>query len=52
MKTSLLKFLNEEKNNNDLESLIKKALKDAYVLLEKQIPQTKKKTETISIIKL
>ena len=43
-------FINEQFDNNEnMRNLISKALNDAFTTLENQIPQTKKKTETISI---
>lgn len=43
-------FINEQFDNNEnMRNLISKALNDAFMTLEKQVPQTKKKTETISI---
>ena len=36
-------------NNENMRNLISKALNNAFTTLENQIPQTKKKTETISI---
>jgi hypothetical protein len=44
------KFINEQINNKGMESLLKYALDDAFIILEKQVPQTKKKTEIISIL--
>lgn len=35
--------------NENMRNLISKALNDAFTILENQVPQTKKKTETISI---
>jgi hypothetical protein len=49
IRTTIIEFLNEQINNNDMENLLKKALDDAFIKLENQVPQTKKKTETISI---
>ncbi len=37
-------------NKEDMKTLLKKALDNAIIVLEKQVPQTKKKTETISIL--
>ncbi len=49
IKTTIREFVNEQINNNDMGNLLKKALDDAFIKLENQVPQTKKKTETISI---
>ena len=49
IRTTIREFVNEQINNNDMENLLKKALDDAFIKLENQVPQTKKKTETISI---
>jgi len=32
----------EQINNNDMKNLLKKALDDAFIKLENQVPQTKK----------
>ena len=43
-------FINKQFDNNEnMRNLISKALNDAFIILENQVPQTKKKTETISI---
>lgn len=47
--TMIIEFLNENINNEDMKTLLLKALDDAFEILEKQVPQTKKKIETISI---
>ena len=50
IKTTTREFLNEEiKNNESMKNLLILALDDAFTLLEKQVPQTKKNTKTISI---
>jgi len=50
VKTTIREFINEQFDNNEnMKNLISKALNDAFTTLENQIPQTKKKTETISI---
>lgn len=50
VKTTIREFINEQIDNNDnMKNLLTKALVDAFITLEKQVPQTKKKTETISI---
>ena len=50
VKTTIREFINEQfDNNKNMRNLISKALNDAFTKLEKQVPQTKKKTETISI---
>ena len=50
VKTTIREFINEKFDNNEnMKNLISKALNDAFTTLENQIPQTKKKTETISI---
>lgn len=50
VKTTIREFINEQFDNNEnMRNLISKALNDAFTTLENQVPQTKKKTETISI---
>ena len=50
VKTTIHEFINEQFDDNEnMENLISKALNDAFIKLENQVPQTKKKTETISI---
>ena len=50
VKTTIREFINEQfDNNKNMRNLISKALNDAFTTLENQVPQTKKKTETISI---
>jgi len=50
VKTTIREFVNEQFDNNEnMKNLISKALNDAFTTLENQIPQRKKKTETISI---
>jgi hypothetical protein len=50
VKTTIREFINEQFDNNEnMKNLISKALNDAFTKLENQVPQTKKKTETISI---
>ena len=50
VKTTIREFINEQFNNNEnMKDLILNALNDAFTTLENQVPQTKKKTETISI---
>lgn len=50
VKTTIREFINEQFDNNEnMRNLISKALNDAFITLEKQVPQTKKKTETVSI---
>jgi hypothetical protein len=50
VKTTIREFINEQFDNNEnMRNLISKALNDAFKTLENQVPQTKKKTETISI---
>ena len=52
IKTTIREFLNEQNefNNDNMKDLIIQALNNAFGILERQIPQTKKKTESISII--
>ena len=50
IKITIREFINEQFDNNEnMKNLISKALNDAFITLENQVPQTKKKTETISI---
>ena len=50
IKTRMYDFVNEQFNDNEnMKNLIIKALDEAFTILENQVPQTKKKTETISI---
>jgi len=50
VKTTIREFINEQFDNNEnMKNFLTKALDDAFIALEKQVPQTKKKTETISI---
>ena len=50
VKTTIREFINEQFDNNEnMKNLISKALNNAFTTLEKQLPQTKKKTKTISI---
>ena len=50
VKTTIREFINEQfDNNKNMRNLISKVLNDAFTTLENQVPQTKKKTETISI---
>ena len=50
VKTTIREFINEQFDNNEnMRNLISKALNDAFTILENQLPQTKKKMETISI---
>ena len=50
IKITIREFINEQFDNNEnMRNLISKALNDAFITLEKQVPQTKKKTETVSI---
>ena len=50
VKTTICEFINEQFDNKDnMKNLISKALNDAFTTLENQVPQTKKKTESISI---
>jgi len=50
VKTTIRKFINEQFDNNEnMKNLISKALNNAFTTLENQLPQTKKKTKTISI---
>jgi hypothetical protein len=42
-------ILEKEDDNSDMKNLIIDALDEAYIRLEKQIPQTKKEMKTISI---
>jgi hypothetical protein len=50
VKTTIHKFINEQFDNSEnMKKLISKSLNDAFTTLENQVPQTKKKTETISI---
>jgi hypothetical protein len=50
VKTTIREFINEQFDNNEnMKNLISKALNDAFTKLANQVPQTKKKTETISI---
>lgn len=50
IKITIREFINEQFDNNEnMKNLISKALNDAFIILENQVPQTKKKTETISI---
>ena len=51
VKTTIREFINEQFDNNEnMRNLLSKALNDAFITLEKQVPQTKKKTETVSIL--
>lgn len=52
IKTTIREFLNEQNefDTDNMKDLITQALNNAFGILEKQIPQTKKKTESISII--
>ena len=50
VKRTIREFINEQFDNNEnMRNLISKALNDAFTTLENQVPQTKKKMETISI---
>ena len=50
VKTTIREFINEQFDNNEnMKNLISKALNNAFTTLENQLPQTKKKTKTISI---
>lgn len=50
IKTRMYDFVNEQFDDNEnMKNLILKALDEAFTTLENQVPQTKKKTETISI---
>ena len=50
VKTTIHEFITEQFDDNEnMKNLISKALNDAFIKLENQVPQTKKKTETISI---
>ena len=50
IKTRMYDFVNEQFDDNEnMKNLILKALDEAFTILENQVPQTKKKTETISI---
>lgn len=50
IKTRMYNFVNEQFDDNEnMKNLILKALDEAFTTLENQVPQTKKKTETISI---
>lgn len=50
VKPTIREFINEQFDNNEnMRNLISKALNDAFTTLENQVPQTKKKKETISI---
>ena len=50
VKTTIREFINEQFDSNEnMRNLISKSLNDAFKTLENQVPQTKKKTETISI---
>jgi hypothetical protein len=50
IKTRMYDFVNEQFDDNEnMKKLILKALDEAFTILENQVPQTKKKTETISI---
>ena len=50
VKTTIREFINEQFDDNEsMRNLISKALNDAFTTLENQVPQTKKKSETISI---
>jgi hypothetical protein len=50
IKTRMYDFVNEQFDDNEnMKNLILKALGEAFTILENQVPQTKKKTETISI---
>jgi hypothetical protein len=50
VKTTMCEFINEQFDNNEsMKNLLIEALDDAFIALENQVPQTKKKTETISI---
>ncbi len=50
IKTTIREFLNEQINNGNMDSLLKQALDDAFETLERQVPQTKKKTKMVSIL--
>jgi hypothetical protein len=50
IKTKFTKYLKESSDSDNMNELIIQALNDAHILLEKQTPQTKKKTESVSII--
>ena len=50
VKTTIREFINEQfGNNKNMKNLISKALNNSFTTLENQLPQTKKKTKTISI---
>ena len=50
VKTTIRKFINEQfDNNKNMKNLISKALNNSFTTLKNQLPQTKKKTKTISI---
>lgn len=50
IKTRMYDFVNEQFDDNEnMKNLILKALDEAFTTLENQVPQTKKKTETICI---
>ena len=50
VKTTIREFINEQFDNNEnMKNLISKALNNSFTTLENQLPQTKKKTKTISI---
>jgi hypothetical protein len=51
IKSVIREYLNEQKdfNSDIMKNLIIQGLNDAFSVLEKQVPQTRKKTKTISI---
>lgn len=50
VKTTMREFINEQFASDNMKDLIINALDGAFLTLERQVPQTKKKSETASIL--